>query len=223
MLNPAQVETCSEPLLRSCKAAARDLNVPVPRASPGGNLLEFQRIMEEYCKTPVQFLADIGFLDTRTLLGHGVFTTAHPWSHYPFGDDLRVLAETGATVSHCPYKYAKMAIALHSFQRYLNARVHVALGTDTFPMDMVAELRLGVDALRKLPISKTTRSASRAMSTTPPPWVPALTWDATTWDAWPRARKPIYCSSTSITSAPPSMPTLLRPWWILVVGVMWIP
>ena len=26
MLNPAQVETCSEPLLRACKAAARDLN-----------------------------------------------------------------------------------------------------------------------------------------------------------------------------------------------------
>jgi 5-methylthioadenosine/S-adenosylhomocysteine deaminase len=140
MLNPAQVETCSEPLLRACKAAARDLNVPV-HTHAGGNLLEFQRIMEEYCKTPVQFLADIGFLDTRTLLGHGVFTTAHPWSHYSFGDDLRVLVETGATVGHCPYKYAKMAITLHSFQRYLNAGVHVALGTDTFPMDMVAELR----------------------------------------------------------------------------------
>src|SRR5439155_652557 len=140
MFNPAQVETCSEPLLRACKAAARDLNVPV-HTHAGGNLLEFQRIIEEYCKTPVQFLADIGFLDNRTLLGHGVFTTAHPWSHYPFGDDLRVLAETGATVGHCPYKYAKMAITLHSFQRYLNAGVHVALGTDTFPMDMVAELR----------------------------------------------------------------------------------
>ena len=116
MLNPAQVETCSEPLLRACKAAAQDLHVPV-HTHAGGNLLEFQRIMEEYRKTPMQFLADIGFLDNRTLLGHGVFTTAHPWSHYPFGDDVRVLAETGATVGHCPYKYAKMAITLHSFQR----------------------------------------------------------------------------------------------------------
>jgi cytosine/adenosine deaminase-related metal-dependent hydrolase len=34
-----------------------------------------------------------------------------------------------------------MAITLHSFQRYLNAGVNVAMGTDTFPMDMVAELR----------------------------------------------------------------------------------
>ena len=70
-----------------------------------------------------------------------MFTTAHPWTRYPFGDDLRVLAERGATVGHCPYKYAKMAMTLHSFQRYLDAGVNVAIGTDTFPMDMVSELR----------------------------------------------------------------------------------
>ena len=32
-------------------------------------------------------------------------------------------------------------MTLHSFQRYLDAGVQVAMGTDTFPMDMVAELR----------------------------------------------------------------------------------
>ncbi len=140
ILNAAQVETCSGPLLRACKDAARELDVPV-HTHAGGNLVEFQRIMDEYRKTPIQFLADIGFLDDRTLIGHGVFTTAHPWTRYPFGDDLRVLAERGATVGHCPYKYAKMAITLRSFQRYLDAGVNVALGTDTYPMDMVAELR----------------------------------------------------------------------------------
>ena len=140
MLNPSQVETCSESLLRECKAVARELGVPV-HTHAGGNLVEFHRVMDEHRKTPIQFLADIGFLDDRTLIGHGVFTTAHAWSHYPFGDDLAVLRETGATVGHCPYKYAKMAIALQSFQRYLDAGVTLALGTDTFPMDMVSELR----------------------------------------------------------------------------------
>ena len=140
MLNAAQVETCSEPLLRAAKAAARELGVPI-HTHAGGNLVEFQRIMDEYRKTPIQLLADIGFLDHRTLIGHGIFTSAHPWTHYPFGDDLRVLAESGATVGHCPYKYAKMALTLHSFQHYLDAGVNVAMGTDTFPMDMVAELR----------------------------------------------------------------------------------
>jgi cytosine/adenosine deaminase-related metal-dependent hydrolase len=140
ILNAAQVETCSEPLLRATKDAARELRVPV-HTHAGGNLIEFQRIMEEYRKTPVQFLADIGFLDDATLLGHAVFTTAHPWPHHPFGDDLKVLAGTGATIGHCPYKYAKMAMTLHSFQRYLAAGVTIAIGTDTYPMDMVAEMR----------------------------------------------------------------------------------
>ena len=141
MLNAAQVETCSAPLLRAGKDAARQLGVPI-HTHAGGNLVEFQRIMDEYRKTPVQFLADLGFLDERTLLGHVVFTTAHAWPRYSFGDDLRVLAQTGATVGHCPYKYAKMAMTLQSFQRYLEAGVNLAIGTDTYPMDIVAELRL---------------------------------------------------------------------------------
>jgi cytosine/adenosine deaminase-related metal-dependent hydrolase len=140
LLNAAQVETCTESLLRAGKDAARELNAPI-HTHAGGNLIEFERIMAEHRKTPVQFLADIGFLDERTLLGHVVFTTAHPWPRYPFGDDLKVLAQTGATVGHCPYKYAKMAMTLHSLPRYLEAGVTVAIGTDTYPMDMVSELR----------------------------------------------------------------------------------
>jgi cytosine/adenosine deaminase-related metal-dependent hydrolase len=140
LFNAAQVETCSEPLLRAGRDAARELDAPI-HTHAGGNLVEFQRIMDEYRKTPVRFLADIGFLDERTLLGHVVFTTAHEWTRYPFGDDLRLLAERGATVGHCPYKYAKMAMTLRSFQRYLEAGVTLALGTDTYPLDIVAELR----------------------------------------------------------------------------------
>jgi cytosine/adenosine deaminase-related metal-dependent hydrolase len=140
MLAPAQVETCSEPLMRAAKAAARELHVPI-FTHAGGNLVEFHRIMGEHRKTPVHYLADIGFLDEMTLLGHVVFTTAHPWSVYPYGDDLKILAETGATVGHCPYKYAKMAMTLHSYQRYLDAGVNVALGTDTYPMNFIAEMR----------------------------------------------------------------------------------
>ena len=140
LLNAAQVETCTEALLRAGKDAARELGVPI-HTHAGGNLIEFQRIMDEHRKTPVQYLADIGFLDERTLLGHTVFTTAHPWPCYQFGDDLGVLAQTGATVGHCPYKYAKMAMTLHSFDRYRKAGVTLAIGTDTYPMDIVSELR----------------------------------------------------------------------------------
>ena len=140
MLNAAQVETCTERLLREGRDAARALDVPI-HTHAGGNLIEFQRIMAEYGKTPIRFLADIGFLDERALIGHGVFIAGHPWTAYPFGDDVRLLAERGATLGHCPYKYGKMAMTLRSFQRYLEAGVTLSLGTDTYPMDIVAELR----------------------------------------------------------------------------------
>jgi len=52
-----------------------------------------------------------------------------------------VMAERAATLGHCPYKYAKMAMTLQSFQRYLDAGVTISLGTDTFPLDIVSELR----------------------------------------------------------------------------------
>ncbi|HEU4368783.1 MAG TPA: amidohydrolase family protein [Methylomirabilota bacterium] len=141
MLNAAQVETCTERLLREGKDAARELDVPI-HTHAGGNMIEFQQIMAEYRKTPIRFLADIDFLDDRTLIGHGVFTAGHPWTAHPFGDDVRLLAERGATIGHCPHKYAKMAMTLHSFQRYLDAGVTLSIGTDTYPMDIVAELRL---------------------------------------------------------------------------------
>jgi cytosine/adenosine deaminase-related metal-dependent hydrolase len=140
MLNAAQVETCTERLLREGRDAARELDVPI-HTHAGGNLIEFQRIMGEYRTTPIQFLADIGFLDDRTLIGHGVFRGGHPWTGHPFGDDIGVMAERGATLGHCPYKYAKMAMTLQSFQRYLDAGVTISLGTDTFPLDIVSELR----------------------------------------------------------------------------------
>ena len=131
MLNAAQVETCTERLLREGRDAARELDVPI-HTHAGGNLIEFQQIMGENRRTPIQFLADIGFLDDRSLIGHAVITGGHPWTGHPFGDDIRVLAERGATVGHCPYKYAKMAMTLRSFQRYLQGcRRGGALGTET--------------------------------------------------------------------------------------------
>ena len=78
----------------------------------------------EYRKTPIRFLADIGFLDDRTLLGHAVFTTAQRLDALPVRRRPdRAGRGAGSTVGHCPYKYAKMAMTLHSFQRYLDAGV----------------------------------------------------------------------------------------------------
>jgi cytosine/adenosine deaminase-related metal-dependent hydrolase len=54
---------------------------------------------------------------------------------------LKILAESGATVGHCPHKCAKMAFAMESFDQYRAAGVRIGLGTDTYPLDIVSEMR----------------------------------------------------------------------------------
>jgi 5-methylthioadenosine/S-adenosylhomocysteine deaminase len=139
ILNPAQAETCEPSLLRETVAAAKELDAPI-HIHAGGNLREFLQILNTHRKPVVEYLAETGVLGPRTTLGHMVFMGGHSRVDYPAGE-LQLLAETGATVGHCPHKCAKMAFAMESFDRYLEAGVKIGLGTDTYPLDIVAEMR----------------------------------------------------------------------------------
>jgi cytosine/adenosine deaminase-related metal-dependent hydrolase len=141
MLYPAQLDTCSVELLQATRRAADEhgLRISLHAAM---NMVEFQRILREHGKTPLQLLSDIGFLRPDVLLGHCVFHAHHSWAHYPYVDDLQLLADSGASVAHAPYKYAKMGIKLESLERYRTLGINVSLGTDTFPEDLFHEMRL---------------------------------------------------------------------------------
>jgi 5-methylthioadenosine/S-adenosylhomocysteine deaminase len=141
MLYPAQLDTCSVELLKAARRAADDngLRLSLHAAM---NMVEFHRMLREHGRTSIQLLHDIGFLRQDVLLGHCVFHAKHSWAHYPYVDDLKMLADSGASVAHAPYKYAKMGIMLESLERYRQLGINVALGTDTFPQDLISEMRL---------------------------------------------------------------------------------
>jgi len=141
MLYPAQLDTCSIDLLKATRrtADASGLRISLHAAM---NLIEFQRMLREHGRTSLQLLSDIGFLRDDVLLGHCVFHAHHSWAHYPYVEDLHLLADSGASVAHAPYKYAKMGVVLESLERYRALGINVALGTDTFPQDLISEMRL---------------------------------------------------------------------------------
>jgi cytosine/adenosine deaminase-related metal-dependent hydrolase len=140
ILNPAQAETCEPSLLEETVAAAKELDVPI-HIHAGGNFREFLQILNIHRKPVVEYLAETGILGPRTTIGHMAITGGHSRVDYPRGDELKLLAESGATVGHCPHKCAKMAFAMESFDQYLAAGVKVGLGTDTYPLDIIAEMR----------------------------------------------------------------------------------
>jgi len=138
-LLPAQAETCEPALLKETMAAARELGVGV-HIHAGGNLREVVDLLYNYRRSPIEYLADAGVLEPRTVLGHAVFVAGH--SRVPYrGDDLKLIAESGASVGHCPYKYAKFGAALESFDGYRERGINLGLGTDTYPFDIIAEMR----------------------------------------------------------------------------------
>jgi len=140
MLFPGHVDSCTPELLKETRKAAKELGVRV-QIHTTINLIEFHTVMRRYRCTPVELLHRIGFLDPEVSLSHCIFISGHSWLAYPYGDDLKIIADSGASVAHSPLKYLKLGIAMESFDRYLKAGINVGIGTDTFPKDIISEMR----------------------------------------------------------------------------------
>src|SRR5215813_12362483 len=139
-LYPAQVDTCTEELLRDSAAAARERRLPL-QTHAAQSVVEFHEIMRRHGKTPIGWLRQIGVLGDNVIIGHAIFLDHHSWLHWPTRNDLIDLADTGTTVAHCPTVFSRRGIMLEDFGRYRAAGVNLGIGTDTFPHNFVEELR----------------------------------------------------------------------------------
>jgi 5-methylthioadenosine/S-adenosylhomocysteine deaminase len=140
MLFPYQVDTCSPSLLRATRKAADELGVGI-EIHAGQNLLEFHEILRRHGMTPVEYLADTGLLGPDAIVGHCIISTAHHLAALPAGCDLEILARSGSSVAHCPLVFARRGNALESFAKFRRAGINVGLGTDTYPRDLISEMR----------------------------------------------------------------------------------
>jgi 5-methylthioadenosine/S-adenosylhomocysteine deaminase len=142
MLFPYQFDATPRELLVEVKRTARELNVPI-HMHTSQSLFEFHDCLRRYGMTPVRLLDSIGFLDERVILTHLIYTTLHPASGFPPGDDsdIRIVADRGTTIAHCANVYVRRGHILRSFARYRELGINVPIGTDTFPQDMIEEMR----------------------------------------------------------------------------------
>jgi cytosine/adenosine deaminase-related metal-dependent hydrolase len=132
-LLPCRIETVTLDLMRATARAAAELGCPV-RIHAAQGALEVKLLREWYGKGPIELLGEVGLLGPLVSSPHGRFVTP---------DELRLLADTGTTVVHCPLTSIRHGHVLESFDRYRAAGVRVALGTDTFPPDMIRVMDLG--------------------------------------------------------------------------------
>jgi cytosine/adenosine deaminase-related metal-dependent hydrolase len=137
---PAQIDTCTETLLRESVEAARQRGIPI-QTHAGQAIIEFHEMVRRTGLTAVQWLDSIGFLGPNASIAHGIFLDHHPWVRWPTRTDLRHLAETGTSLAHCPTVFGRRGVTLHHLGQYLAAGINVGIGTDTFPHNMLEEMR----------------------------------------------------------------------------------
>ena len=140
MISPAQIDTCTEDLLRDSVAAARERGLPftVHCAQAAG---EFHEMVRRHGITPIQWAHQIGLSGPGTLLGHAMFIDEHSWLHWWSKKDIGILADTGTSVAHCPTPFARYGHTLEHFGKYLHAGVNLGIGTDTVPQNLIEEMR----------------------------------------------------------------------------------
>lgn len=147
VIAPAQIDTCDEALLREAHAAAAARDIPLTLHA-AQTMVEFDELMRRHGQSAPQWLERIGILDRRVTLGHGIFLDHHSWTRLRSADDLALLAERGTSIAHCPVTFARSGVTLESVGGYRRAGVNVALGTDSYPANMLEEMRQAVYCAR---------------------------------------------------------------------------
>jgi 5-methylthioadenosine/S-adenosylhomocysteine deaminase len=117
---PHALYTCGPDTLKKSKALAEILNVPL-HIHLSETQWEVGEVMARYHKRPVEYLADLGFLDESVLAAHCV------WLH---DNEIELLAKHKVGVSHCMESNLKLASGFAPVVSMLTAGVKISFGTD---------------------------------------------------------------------------------------------
>lgn len=140
ILVPREVETSSVELLKRTRAAADERRLPVATHA-AYSVLEFHDIVREHMMTPVELLEDVGLLRPTLNIGHGNFIADNPNLNYACARDLALMGGARATISHCPINIVRRARTLDNWKKYQEAGVNISIGSDTYPRDMIMNMR----------------------------------------------------------------------------------
>ncbi len=147
VLLPCRIETITPALMeRTAEESARrgllvrlhSLQQPWERAV----------ILERHGITPLDLIERTGLLNERLLVPHALWTDRHPQLSGEEGVDLGRLAAAGVSVVHCPLTTFRYGDVLTTFNDLRDAGITMALGTDSFPPDLIRGMDVGLHSAR---------------------------------------------------------------------------
>ncbi len=153
VVEPHALYTCSPTLLKDAKALADAYGVPVATHYLE-NTTEPGLIQEKLGMRASDFLMNIGYLDERFFVFHGV---------YMDDEDIRLFADHGCKVVHNPESNMKLASGVAPVSRMIDAGIAVGLGTDGCAsnnnLDMFQEMDTAAKLEKSVRLDPTVMSA----------------------------------------------------------------
>jgi guanine deaminase len=114
--------SCTDELLASCKTVLEEIPGALFTSHLNENEAEIATVAELFAGSDyVGTYERHGLVDQRSVFAHNV---------HPTDVELKLLAENGATVAHCPTSNAVLGSGLFPLGRHLDHGVRVALGSD---------------------------------------------------------------------------------------------
>ena len=120
MLTPHAPYTCSSEFLKKVAEVAREKGL-LKHIHLSETLWEVKEIKEKFGKRPVELLDSLNFLDSNTVLAHAVWLS---------DKEMRILAERGVSVAHCPTSNLKLSSGIAKVAELIEIGVNVSIGTD---------------------------------------------------------------------------------------------
>jgi len=122
ILTPRFVPSCSRLLMQNLGALSAERNLHVQtHISENKKEIEWVRNLEPDCSSYTQVYEKCGLLSEKTILAHGVYLDAQ---------ELEIIKEAGAGISHCPNSNFSLKSGICDVRRLKDAGVKVGLGTD---------------------------------------------------------------------------------------------
>lgn len=133
-LAPHSIYTCTPATLKRCGEVAREHDWLVHMHLSETNQ-EVENCLKEHGKRPVEYLQDLGFLDSRCLFAHGIWLN---------DEELELLAKSHSAISVCTDSHLKLNSGFAPIRKMHEHGVTYSLGTDGVAsnnnLDLLSEL-----------------------------------------------------------------------------------
>ena len=140
ILVPRELDNCTVELLQLTARASRELGIPMATHA-SYNVIEFYETVRKYRMTPIELLERVEMLRPELNIGHANLIGDSPRMNYSGSRDLELMGRNRVSISHCPINIVRRGRVLDSWEKYQKAGINITIGSDTYPRDMMMNMR----------------------------------------------------------------------------------